>query len=247
MIPKIIHYCWFGNNKMPKEINKYINSWKKKLQDYEFILWNEKNFDVNMIKFTREAYENKKYAFVSDYVRLFALNEYGGIYLDTDVEVIKKIDEFLNNKAILGFDDGNRIISSFIATQKAHPFIEKMMDYYKKMSFVNLDGTFNEVPNTIWFEKVLKDKYKIKMNNSLQKLEDGIIVYPDEYFHSKSLITGRVNLTENTYLIHHHTLLWVSKKTKIIKFIRQRILVPIIGMEMYCKIVDKFKGDSISG
>lgn len=247
MIPKIIHYCWFGNNKIPDEINKYINSWKEKLPNYEFILWNEENFDVNMIKFTQEAYSQKKYAFVSDYARLFALNKYGGIYLDTDVEVIKDINKFLDNSVVLGFDDGNRIISSFIAAEKGHPFVKEMLEFYIKLDFINSDGSLNEVPNTLWMEKVLKSKYGLKMNNDFQKLENGIIVYPDDYFHAKSLITGKINLTKNTYLIHHHTLLWVSKKTKFIKFIRQKIVIPIIGKKLYCKLTDRVKGDSIVG
>ncbi|MTP79575.1 glycosyl transferase [Turicibacter sanguinis] len=244
MIPKIIHFCWFGKNEMPIEIQTCIDSWKKHLPSYEFILWNEENFDINSTLFTKQAYEVKKYAFVSDYVRLYALNKYGGIYLDTDQEIVKPIDEFLSHRMVTGFDDGNGIISCFIGAEKAHPCISNLLDFYGELNFINSDGSYNEIPNTIWIQNLMKEKYGLVLNGKNQVLIEGIHIYSEDFFHCKSLITGKINVTKNTYAIHHHTLLWVSRKTLIIKFIRQNIIVPIIGKNRYLMLSNLIKGVS---
>ena len=138
MIPKIIHYCWFGNQDYPENVKKYMDSWKKYLPEYKFMLWNEKNFDYKKTVFTKQAYENKKYAFVSDYVRLYALKNYGGIYLDTDVELISNLDDILNNDLVLGYEEEDSgVASCFIGSKKNHIFINKLMDYYEKKYFNN--------------------------------------------------------------------------------------------------------------
>lgn len=239
MIPKVIHYCWFGKNEIPSEIKEYIKTWRNKLPDYQIKLWNEENFDVNENKFTKQAYENKKYAFVSDYVRLYVLKKFGGIYLDTDQEIIKDITPLLKNRLVLGFDDGDAIISCFIASEPNHPAINNILNLYDSMGFINKNGSFNMIPNTIWMQNLLKKEYDLKLNGKVQLLREDIIVYPEDYFHAKSLITGKLNITSNTYGIHHHTLLWVSKKTLIIKFIRQNILIPILGKRIYLKFISK--------
>lgn len=245
MIPKIIHYCWFGKKEMPDDIKKYIESWKRKLPDYEIKLWNEDNFNINESIFTKQAYELKKYAFISDYVRLYALKKFGGVYLDTDIEIVKDITPLLTNKLVLGFDDGNSIISCFIASEPDHPAVTNILDLYDSMSFINKDGSLNMIPNTIWIQNLLRKEYNIELNGKYQLLNKGIVVYPEDYLHAKSLITGKLNITENTYTIHHHTLLWVSKKTLIIKFIRQNILIPILGKKAYLKFISKSEKNKI--
>ena len=245
MIPKIIHYCWFGKSKLPEKIIKIIESWKEKLPDYEIIVWNEENFNVDNINFTKQAYEAKKYAFVSDYVRLYALYRYGGIYLDTDEEIIKNIDSFLNHNAVLGFDDGNCIISCFMAFKKEHKLIKELLDFYNEVDFIREDKSYELTPNTIWIQNILKNRYGLILNGYRQTLNGDIDVYPEEYFHAKSLITGKINVTSNTYGIHHHTLLWVSKKTLFIKFLRQNIIIPIIGKDNYVKITNRLKGEVV--
>lgn len=238
MVPKIIHYCWFGDGDMPAIVKKCMKSWENVLPEYKIILWNEDSFDVNICNFTKHAYENKKYAFVSDYVRLHALNEYGGFYLDTDEEILKSLDCFLNHRALIGFDDGKCIISCFMATEKGHPLIKDMIEYYKNLEFIKQDGTFNETPNTIWLENILKNKYDLVLDGCYQELKEGIVIYPEEFFHAKSLYSGKIHITSHTYGIHHHTLLWVSKKTFLIKLIRQKIVIPLIGKQMYINLTN---------
>ena len=135
MIPKIIHYCWFGGNPYPEDVKKCIESWKKNLPDYEIREWNEGNFDFNQIPYTKEAYETKKWAFITDYVRLHALNLYGGIYMDTDVEILKSLDPFLHEKGFAGFERIDGIQTGLMAAEKGHPFIRELKQEYEKLHF----------------------------------------------------------------------------------------------------------------
>ena len=136
MIPKIIHYCWFGQKKLPKDIIKYIDSWKKYCPDYKIIEWNEKNFDINTNQWTKQAYESGKYAFVSDYVRLNAMYEYGGIYFDTDIELIKNIDNFLDCKVLLGFEGNDSAIGTgMMGFEKGNNFLKELLEEYKYKKF----------------------------------------------------------------------------------------------------------------
>src|SRR6187402_3325286 len=144
MIPKTIHYCWFGKGKMPKLVNKCIESWKKHLPDYEIKEWNEDNFDVNIIPFTTEAYKSKKYAFVSDYARFKILYDEGGIYLDTDVEVFRNFDNFLDNETFTGFETIERVNPGIImGAQKCNTFMKEMFESYNNCHFIKKDGSFN--------------------------------------------------------------------------------------------------------
>ena len=122
MIPKIIHYCWFGGNPMPKKFKKNINKWKNNLPDYEFVLWNESNFNIYNFEFTKKAYEQKKFAFVSDFVRLYALINFGGVYLDIDMEFVSRFDELLNKDLILGFEVNN-VTTGFISSSKNNEYL----------------------------------------------------------------------------------------------------------------------------
>ena len=240
MIPKIIHYCWFGHDEYPEKVAYCIETWKKYLSDYELRLWNEDNFDVSCCDFAKQAYEEKKYAFVSDYVRLVALKNYGGIYLDTDVEVVKAFDDILHHDMVLGTDDCGVLITSFMAAEAGHPFFSEMEELYRCIKFKMTDGRLNMKVNTQWLQERL-ERYGFKEKNEHQELEHGIVVYSDEYFHAKSLVSGELRKTNNTYCIHHHTLLWVPFYTKIIKFLRIRILVPILGAEKYQQKVKRIK------
>ena len=157
MIPKIIHYCWFGDADKEKYLSKYVNKWGKVLRDYQIIEWNEKNFDLKKSpRFVQEAYQKRKYAFVSDYVRLYALNQMGGIYLDTDIEVIKCFDDILNNDFFIGFENEKYIATCVIGAQKGNMLIKYFMSFYEYRKFINEDGSLNTHTNTKIITRMLK-------------------------------------------------------------------------------------------
>ena len=220
MIPKVIHYCWFGKGEKPKLAEKCINSWHKYCPDYVFIEWNEENFDINSNRYVREAYENKKYAFVTDYVRLYALINYGGIYMDTDVELIKSLDPFLDNQAFSGFEEKAWIPTGLMACEKDFLLFKEYLSYYDDISFVNKDGSLNTVTNTYTITK-MTEKHGLVRNGVYQVIE-GFVLYPKDYFCPLNDATGQLNKTENTVAIHWFNKSWLpqhirtrSKITKI--------------------------------
>ena len=163
MIPKKIHYCWFGGNPLPEETKIYIESWKKYCPDYEIIEWNEKNFDLNCNIYIQEAYQAKKWAFITDYVRLYVMYNYGGIYMDTDVEVIKSLDPYLNNKAFSGFETFTDIPTGIMASEKGFPLFKEFLDYYKDRHFIMNDGSYDMTTNVVIITNICK-KYGLKTN-----------------------------------------------------------------------------------
>lgn len=221
-IPKIIHYCWFGNGQKPESVIKYIESWKNKLPDYEIMEWNESNFDVNYNTYSREAYENKKYAFVSDIARIIALYEYGGIYLDTDVEVVKKFDELLSAHCVLGFEKGGYIATSFMASRKEHPLFTSFLNLYNEESFVKESGELNTLTNVSRLTDLLSNM-GLKRNNERQTVGNDIEVYPEEYFSPYDYINGTYNDTTNTYCIHHFNVTWKSPMYRFLKNVKMTL------------------------
>ena len=222
MIPKIIHYCWFGGNPLPELALKCIESWKKFLPDYEIKEWNESNYDVKKNLYISQAYDAKKYAFVSDYARFDILYEYGGIYFDTDVEVIRSLDKIIEHGAFAGFEFPGKLNAGLgIASPAASPIYKEILDSYKKSSFIKKDGT---VDLTTVVERVsdIFCKHGFTEKNEIQYVA-GITIYPVEYFCPKSLKTGIINLTDNTYTIHHYDGSWVSDMHKWYIMIRDRI------------------------
>ena len=212
-IPKKIHYCWFGRGQKSELMMKCINSWHKYLPDYEIIEWNEDNFDINSNKYVEEAYINKKYAFVTDYVRLFVLYNYGGIYMDTDVEVIKNLDIFLNHKAFSGFENNNFIPTGIMASQKGNKWIKALLDEYKDLCFIKKDGTMDLTTNVIRITNTTVKKYNLVQNNTFQDLGE-VVLYPHDFFCPKDWETGKIFLTDNTHTIHHFNGSWHTKKEK---------------------------------
>lgn len=218
MIPKIIHYCWFGRAEKPKLAKKCIESWKKYCPDYEIIEWNEDNFDVNLNPYTRICYEQKKYAFLTDYVRLLVVYQQGGIYFDTDVEVVKSLDDLLKNEAFFGFENDKFVASGlgFGAEQK-NKVVEQMLLEYEQV----LDGEHG----TIKCPKLNTDallKFGLLLNGEFQMV-NGAVVYPKEYFNPYDDPTGRLKKTRNTYSIHWYAKSWMSKKT----IIRSKLTKPL--------------------
>lgn len=237
MIPKIVHYCWFGKSKKPKKIEKCIDSWKKFLPDYEIVEWNETNFDVYQNKYTEDAYNAGKYAFVSDLARLQALFRYGGIYLDTDVMVFKKFDSIFNQKCVFGFEEKQYIATSFIACEPMNPFIGEFIEYYTIAQF----GDFKT--NVEVITELLEKKGLIR-NNQRQVLDDGISIYPQEYFSPYDYINCKMNKTENTICAHLYFVSWARKCEKINRIIKT-IMVKVVGVKGIVRLRNVFRKDAL--
>lgn len=197
MIPKIIHYVWVGNNPKPKDIKKCMKTWKKHLKDYKIIEWNESNFDINSHPFVKKAYEAKKWAYVSDYIRMYAIYNYGGIYLDTDVLVLENFDKFLNNKVFVGFERENYPFTAVFGAEKKNKFIKKLLDYYDNLDAYNFDFENN---NTISVSNILINEYGCSKENKEQLLKDGIKVYKDDVLCNPSKNSTAVHIFTGTWL-----------------------------------------------
>ena len=212
MIPKVIHYCWFGGNSKPKLVRECIKSWKKYCPDYQIIEWNESNYDVTKNAYMREAYEAKKWGFVPDYARLDIIYEYGGIYLDTDVQVIKSYDTLLLNKAFVGIEKGNDCVVALglgFGAEKGNIVIKSLLDSYESLHFCNNDGSLNLTPSPVLNSSVLERIGLIK-KDELQYLGE-ITVYPSDFFSPRSWDNGLIEKTQNTYSIHRFAASWYTK------------------------------------
>lgn len=217
MIPKIIHYCWFGGKELPKQAQICIASWKKFLPDYEIKEWNENSFDIHSNVYVEEAYKVRKFAFVTDYVRLYALYTVGGIYMDTDVEVVKNLDCFLSLSAFSGFEDDYHVPTGIMASEKEGKWVKENMLYYENKHFVKSDGNLDMTTNVTIITNYMSD-YGLILNNTFQEFPQLITLYPKEYFCPKSHDTGKISCTENTYTIHHFAGSWYGKREKILRF-----------------------------
>lgn len=212
MIPKIIHYCWFGGNPLPELLVTYIESWKKYCPDYIIKEWNENNFDLSCNAYVKEAYEAKKWAFITDYVRLYAMVTEGGIYMDTDVEVIKSLDGFLHHQAFSGFEDEKNIPTGIMACEKGFPLFEELLHDYDNRHFKLADGSYDITTNVVTITDACK-KHGFLLNNRMQTV-DGFAIYPKDWFCPKDFNTGRINLTDNTHTIHHFSGTWHDSYTR---------------------------------
>lgn len=220
MIPKKIHYVWFGGKPKTEKVKKCIASWRKYLPDYEIIEWNEKNFDISSVQFVREAIDSKMYAFASDFVRLWVIYNYGGIYLDTDVEVIRSYDKLLENKLFFGTEEVDSINSGLSFGAEPHNEIVKdLMNKYINRKFINLDGSFNlKTTNMIVTEYFVNRGYKLI--SKVQSI-DGAVIYPKKYFAPMSWWSNQVKIEDVTYSIHWYDASWLgnAKKQKNMKWI----------------------------
>lgn len=230
-IPKIIHYCWVGGKPKPKSVLYCIETWKKFCPDYEIIEWNESNYDFTKNLYMKQAYEAKKWGFVPDYARLDIVYKYGGIYLDTDVELIKSFDEMLNHTAFMGFEntgDGEFFVNcghGFGAVPH-HEIIGAARDIYDHIQFINDDRTYNMVPSPNYTTQILK-KYGLIQENKDQQLHD-MMVYASDVLCPKNFRTGEIHLSKRTLSIHHFTASWMDEKIKK-EFIRQQRLEKYFG------------------
>ena len=213
MAPKTIHYCWFGQRPLPELALKCIASWKKYLPDYEIKEWNEDNFDVNQIPYTTEAYKRQKYAFVSDYARFKIMYEHGGIYFDTDVEVIKSLDEIIAKGPFFGMEASDENFSCNpglgFACNAGLGLCKEMIAQYEHENFILSNGLLNLETVVTRFSGILH-KHGFKYNNDITEFEN-MFFYPPEFFCPINYHTGEKNITQNTYTIHHYAASWVNK------------------------------------
>ena len=213
LIPKKIHYTWFGGNPLPDKYKKWIDSWRKYCPEYEIIEWNESNYDVSKNQYMLDAYKNKKWGFVSDYARLDIIYSEGGIYLDTDVELVMRLDELLYQPGFVGFESEDRVgLGLGLGAVKGLPVIKELRDYYENLKFVNEDGTLNLVPSPILVTEYLIEK-GLTTNGEYQIL-DGLTIYPEKMLSGKSGSTFRVRLAEYTRAIHHYEGSWLEDQGK---------------------------------
>ena len=212
-IPKIIHYFWFGKKEIPENIQEYIRSWSRYCKDYQIIRWDESNYDVNKIPYISEAYKNCAWGFVSDYARLDVLYQYGGIYLDTDVEMLKNFDLLLNDEAFFGMGANDQInTGSGFGAIANHPFIKKLRDHYQNKSFYKEDGELNLLPCYNYQHPIFRD-YGFNIKNEYQK-RDHIVVYPAQVL-SPTGVAGMGKFhSEKTVSIHHTELSWIKDEER---------------------------------
>lgn len=212
-IPKIIHYCWFGGNPLPEKEQYCIASWKQFFPDYEIKFWNEKTFDLSSAPlFARQAYEHKKFAFVSDYVRVKVLYDFGGIYFDTDVEVRAPFDSILNTEGFLGFENSKRVETATMAFVPHHPIIKKFLQYYTDHPFIDKNGNADITANVAILTDILTEQGFI--GNGKQQNINGVMVYPRDYFSPQKKTETDFNITSNTLAIHKFSCSWLSKNQK---------------------------------
>lgn len=240
MIPKILHYCWFGGKEKPQEVNEYMETWKRMLPDYQLMEWNESNFDYKARTYTREAYTLKKYAFVSDVCRLEALYQYGGLYLDTDIEVVGSFKPFEDLKSFIGYEVNDLVGTGVIGAEKKAEWIKIFLDTYKEKDFYMKDGSLNITPNTITLTKLLPSI----------PVDIRPTIFPLETFCAKHWKTHEIIRNETTVSIHHYRDSWHdNEKTSFIDLANRaegkicRVLhLPCYRIVAHCyKIILKFR------
>lgn len=239
MIPKVIHYCWFGHSPLPKLAEKCIASWKKFFPDYEIKEWNEGNFDVNIIPYTAEAYQAKKYAFVSDYARFWILYHYGGLYFDTDVEVIKPMDDIIAKGPFMGCElDAEGATALAVApglglgvnpglglgVNPGLCFYKIMLQMYSKLNFIERGKIYNLETIVSYTTKELL-KVGLKNEKKVQFVA-GIYIYPQEYFCPLHVENNRkvLSITSNTYTIHHWAASWQPKSKEFLASVKWKLM-----------------------
>ena len=223
MIPKIIHYCWFGGNPLPELAQKCIASWKKHCPDYEIREWNESNFDVTSCDYAREAYEAKKWAFVTDYARLAIIYEYGGVYLDTDVELISSLNQFLDDTCFMGIEKGNHIATGLgFGSVPKNQTIKELLELYNHISFYNSDGTIKLITCPI----ITTDHFIKKgfLKEDKKQVIENVVIYPSEFFCPLSPGEDKCVITDNTISIHHYSASWIPDETLYIQKLKRILL-----------------------
>ncbi len=235
MIPKVIHYCWFGKGPMPDLALRCIESWKQKLPDYVLKEWNESNFDLDLYPYVREAYDNRKFAFVTDVVRLYALYTEGGVYMDTDVEVLKSLDPYLHHVAFSGYENSTMVPTGIMASEKGGKWVKDNLDYYEGKHFVRANGSLDLTTNVTAIMRYMIP-LGLRQDNTFQDFPGLITIYPKDFFCPKSQDDGKIYITDNTVTIHHYAASWESKTHRVL-----RKIILLIGGPKLKKIATYFR------
>lgn len=239
-IPPIIHYCWFGRGTKPDKTKKCIASWQRFLPEYRVIEWNEDNINIaNSVEYVKEAYRCRKYAFVSDYVRLYALKQMGGIYMDTDVEVLKSYNNLLHYSSFWGFEDDQYMASCVIGAQKDDVLLDAFFRHYGDKKFINCDGTFNLLTNTYVLTAIVKSM-GIILNGKQQCIGKDIIIFPKTYFSPYDYKNGENFICEDSYAIHHFSQTWLPRHVRYRRIIKIK-LMEVLGRKPLEKILSFIK------
>lgn len=239
MIPKIVHYCWFGNNPKSRLIKKCIASWEKYLPDWEIIEWNESNYDVHKNKYISAAYKEQKWAFVVDFARFDILNQYGGVFLDADVELMKPIpEELLRHEAFTGFETGRTVAPGLIfASIAGHPMLTEIIKVYGTKKFgEKINGKIETIVDIV---TDILDKSGLIKNNRLQNV-NGVVIYPQEYFCCFNHETQNFDIKEETISVHHYAASW-SPWYRRLYFKTIKVAAKVLGKERYLRIKRKIK------
>lgn len=214
LIPKKIHYCWFGKNAIPAQFQDYIEGWKRICPDYEIIRHDESNYDITKNAYMKEAYESKKWGFVPDFARMDIVYNEGGVYLDTDVEMIRKPGELLCDNFFCSFQDMSEInFGNGFGAVKNHPLLKELLDVYNDKHFIRADGTPDLTVCTFYQEPVFK-RHGFNLNGLYQNI-DGAVIYPEEVFSALNLWSGETEITDKTIAVHHYTSTWAGKELKL--------------------------------
>lgn len=229
MIPKIIHYCWFGHNKLPNDTKRYIQTWMKYCPDYEIKEWNESNFDINCCKFIRQAYDSRAWAFVSDYARLKIVYEHGGIYLDTDVELLKNLDFLLDNSFFASIGQIENLCATGLGygAEAGNPVVKRMMEIYESMDF-DLEKK-EEIACPYINDSVIKS-FGYKTSDEVVKV-NGMTILPPRYMDPLSPGDSKNLLCDDTISIHHYSASWTSRPNRL-----KRKIFDAVGQERINKI-----------
>jgi mannosyltransferase OCH1-like enzyme len=236
MIPKIIHYCWLGDDNYSELVLKCMNSWKDVLPDYEFILWDKAKFNIVDIPWVEQSYNVKKYAFAADYIRFYALYHFGGIYLDSDVQVLKSFNNLLDNKSFIGLENTGDFEAAIIGAEKHTAWTFQMLEYYKDRNFIKSNGLYDTKPLPLII-KELMNKDKFNLTNAKFEYFD-MIIFPSSFFSPKNIHTNKLLISDETYTIHHFDGQWVNKSTlNIIKEKIHKLLLKFFGQKIHYKMI----------
>ena len=230
MIPKILHYCWFGGGELPALESSCVETWHKVMSGYEIRRWDETNFDIRRCDFACEAYDQGMYAFVSDYARYVILHEQGGVFLDTDVKALRPYDSLLGNRAFCGYMQNNKYVNPglILGSERGFPFFDEVIERYESLNFNQSDNRVNPLTSPRLLTGLLTEEHGLRCDGAYQDLDCGLTIYPAEYFDPLDSHSGAMNVTDNTFSVHLYSGTWLSPAKKY-RIEKRKQLEPKVG------------------